>query len=396
MAFQCSPYLPEKTTFKSGKQCVHIFSVLNLSRSLEMGFKILSCLYICIALVSVHVISFHQLPRRSGECNFVGLIETNEPSTSSMNKSFSSVAKTSLDKMVQAFVISSRQSHFETFLHRNQASLSNNISLTWFPASNGRDQTVLDEFAHLTSFPPLNASLHYDRDNTISPHHTGCFMSHWNVLRLANAGWKALQSTPSALLIFEYDAICAASVLDTVTQTLPSLPADWDMMFVGGKPFSYYYPDLLSPDKKDRRSIRNFTDEEFERISCEGGFGGTATGPFSPNGDRNLSLNQSYWQIKYITNTHAYIVNPKRIDHVLEVLEHPPQGQVPIDIMFAEAARRDALKIYMTTMEQCVQKPKENDSKDGLPRIWKGYYCVRGLQNYRWNDIFFPECPSKA
>lgn len=59
---------------------------------------------------------------------------------------------------IQSFLISSHQSQYQTFLRRNSDALSSKISVTWFPASNGRDQIILDEFAQLTGFPPVNSS----------------------------------------------------------------------------------------------------------------------------------------------------------------------------------------------------------------------------------------------
>ncbi len=327
--------------------------------------------------------------------NAIGMeMELEMPNASLVTPYSVKVDPTPLNPTIQAFLISSRQSQFDLFLRRNRAILSNNFSVSWFPASNGRDQIVLDQFANVTGFPPINASLEYHRDSYSSPHHTGCFMSHWNVIRLARAGWETLHTKPSGLMIFEYDALCATSVIDTVISTLPSLPADWDMLFVGGKPFSYYNLDPSNQELRDRKNLDNFTDEEFERMVCQGGFGPTNTGPFAPDGGRNLSLDQPYWQTKYITNLQSYILNPDRIDRILHLLEHPQRDQVPIDIAFAEAATSNVLKILMTTMDYCVQENVENDIERDQPSIWEGYYNVHGLQNYRWNKMFFPECPS--
>ena len=313
------------------------------------------------------------------------------------SKQESTTAAPSLERgTYQGFVISSRQSRFKTFLHRNRDSLpaSQNLSLTWFPASNGRDQTVLDEFAYLTGFPPVKADS--QSDGYDSPHHTGCFMSHWNIYRIVKAGWQTLQSLPKALFVLEDDCICAKGVMEEITKTLPLLPPDWDILFVGAKPFSYYYPDPLRRELKKRNLLSNFSHAEFEQLLCEGQFGRTPTGPFAPDGGRNLSLDLPYWRIKYITNTQSYLVNPARLDRILHLLEHPPRRhQEPIDIMLAEAGRSGGLNLFMTTMEYCFQIPMDHDRQVDRPRIWEGFYHVEGMNDYRWGTMLHSKCPSK-
>ncbi len=299
----------------------------------------------------------------------------------------------------QVFVISLRRDNVEHFLTRNRASFpATNISVTWFPSSNGFDQAVLDEYASLTGFPPLNASAHH-LGGYSTPHHTGCFMSHWNLLRLAKAGWEALLSTPRALVVLEEDATCANSILPAVHKLLPLLPVDWDMLYVGGKPFSYYTLDPLRTDLKQKKNIqKDFTRQEFRTIACQGGFGRTATGPFAPDGGRGLSITQPYWQTHYITNTHAYIVNPQRIHRLLHVLEHSLRDyQVPVDIAFAEAAQNGILKIFMSTMEFCVQQAigQQNKRQRTQPSAWQGLYYHRDLAGRRVDEMLFSECPTK-
>ena len=304
---------------------------------------------------------------------------------------------------IQGFVISSHQSRFQTFLWRNRASLPLNttntvnntaFSLTWFAAANGRDQVVLNQHATLTGLPLIKA----DSTETgyKSPHHTGCFMSHWQVLRMAKSGWEALQTLPSALLIMEDDAICAPLVVEEITKTLPLLPPDWDIFYVGAKPFSFYFKaPMIQELKKTRGTQANFSQEEWEEWLCQGKFGPVDTGPFAPDGGRNLSLNQPYWRTRYALNTHAYLVNPKRIDRILHMLEHPPRGQEPIDIMFAFAGKDGDLKKYMTTMEYCLQKSMTKDVQIDKPRLWEGYYTVYGLPDSRWSTMYHEKCPSK-
>jgi GR25 family glycosyltransferase involved in LPS biosynthesis len=344
---------------------------------------------------------------------------------------------------IQGFVISSNKRRADQFLRRNKESLTTTaninaspLSIKWFPAMNGNDQKVLDEYAQLTGFAALNATRFVVSEGEknkknrqgggyATPHHTGCFMSHFHLLRLAVAGWNALpeQPRPEALLILEDDATCAtsssSSTMDEIQRILPTLPVDWDLLYIGGKPFSYHTLDPLSPDllmqKKNGRLLniqKDWTRENFRQWACRGALGRSATGPFAPDGSRNLSittsvgtqqLQQLYWQTRYITNTHAYLVNPRRILRVLDVLENPSRDyQVPIDIALAEAGQRGQLKLLMSTMEFCVQ---DNIDSDGTtkkkkqtrrkPTPWQGLYYHKDLGGHRVDEIFFSECPGK-
>jgi GR25 family glycosyltransferase involved in LPS biosynthesis len=196
----------------------------------------------------------------------------------------------------------------------------------------------------------------------------------------------------------EDDAHCATNTRKEVRRILPLLPSDWDLFFIGGKPISYHTKDPLASSIITKRDIQQeFTRLEFREWACKGGFGRSATGPFAADGSRNLSLDQDYWQTKYITNTHAYIVNPDRIERVLRVLEHPTRDyQVPVDIAFAEAAQSGDLKVFMSTMDHCVQSQLDRTlTSRKRPTIWQGLYFHTDLKGRRVDDVFFSECPDK-
>jgi GR25 family glycosyltransferase involved in LPS biosynthesis len=304
----------------------------------------------------------------------------------------------------QAFVISISKKQADAFHRRNKKSLSlyKNQTFVWFPAANGYDQGVLNDFADLTGFPALNASK-FNRGGAKllgynTPHHVGCFLSHWHLLRLTLSSWNTLTSRPKALWIMEDDAHCATNTRKEVRRILPLLPSDWDLFFIGGKPISYHTKDPLASSIITKRDIQQeFTRLEFREWACKGGFGRSATGPFAADGSRNLSLDQDYWQTKYITNTHAYIVNPDRIERVLRVLEHPTRDyQVPVDIAFAEAAQSGDLKVFMSTMDHCVQSQLDRTlTSRKRPTIWQGLYFHTDLKGRRVDDVFFSECPDK-
>lgn len=67
--------------------------------------------------------------------------------------------------------------------------------------------------------------------------------------------------------------------------------------------------------------------ETLRRDICRGAFG-KGTAPLAPDGSRELSEDQPYCQIKCLLNTHAYVVNPKRIHRVMDVLK--PEKTVPM------------------------------------------------------------------
>jgi hypothetical protein len=367
------------------------------------AFLVLVCIIVILSGLIIILLHDH--------CNWQDVLNVSimmDSPTITVSSNIETTAK-SARRTIQGFVISSRQIRFQRFLVRNRASLpfnqtkNNNdtndseLSLTWFLAANGRDQGVLDAYAALTGLPPIKAD---SKDTGYkSPHHAGCFMSHWNILRMAKAGWDSVQSMPKALLMLEDDAVCAPLVIEEINKILPLLPPDWVILYVGGKPFTYYFEPPMTQEFKNRGRLSNFSREEFEELVCQGRFGTTATGPFAPDGGRNLSLDQPYWQTKYLTNTHSYVVNPERIDRILHLLEHPPRGQEPIDIMFADAAKLGFLKNFMTTMEFCFQKSMKEDPQLEQPRIWEGYYNVHGMVletvDWRWGPMYHEKCPSK-
>jgi len=45
----------------------------------------------------------------------------------------------------------------------------------------------------------------------------------------------------------EDDAHCATGTRKQILRVLPKLPSDWDLFFIGGKPFSYHTEDPSTP-----------------------------------------------------------------------------------------------------------------------------------------------------
>jgi GR25 family glycosyltransferase involved in LPS biosynthesis len=298
----------------------------------------------------------------------------------------------------QIFVISLRKERADAFGKRNARSGLGRAA--WFPATNGYDQQVLNEWSAITKLPVLKASK-FDRKDPKSkhgyanPHHVGCFMSHWQLLRLALVGWKAVQKRPDWLFVFEDDASCVHDTMQRTIDILFSLPQDWDLFYIGGKPFTYHEEDPLPSKFQNLTTFDGMTTATFRQLSCEGVFGQSSTGPFAPDGSRKLSLKQPYWETRYITNTQAYVVNPKHIDRILGVLGKDRHDQVPIDIALADNIRSGELKAYMPTQEFCVQgKLPGEKRKEANP--WKGFYYHGQMNSNFWDAMYLPECPNKA
>jgi len=175
----------------------------------------------------------------------------------------------------QAYVVSMTMHNSYIFQQRNTKIFSRdkNNSVVWFPAFNGLQQSVLDDYATLTGFRALNASNFGPNSREIkfyeTPHHVGCFMSHWHLLRLALSNWATSNTRPKALWIMEDDAVCATNTSEDIQRILPTLPDDWDLFFFGGKPFSYHTIDPVAPIISSKKTIgKEFDDDpEFRELA---------------------------------------------------------------------------------------------------------------------------------
>ncbi|EJK56356.1 hypothetical protein THAOC_23775 [Thalassiosira oceanica] len=199
----------------------------------------------------------------------------------------SGVADTSQDSpetiSIKSFVVGTHESQFKDFV---QANLSSEGEFNWVHGENGWDQRVADEWVGLTGGPALNVT-------TYKPFEKDQFGPH-----------------------------------AAVHKTLTALPDDWDILFFGSRPISYF--DDFNGTKPGAS-----TPSSLRQDICNGMFG-KARGPLAPDGSRNISNHDPYWRASYLVHTHAYAVNPRRIEHVLKVLEGK-QGHEPIDARFAKA-----------------------------------------------------------
>jgi GR25 family glycosyltransferase involved in LPS biosynthesis len=326
------------------------------------------------------------------------------PQTETNNTNDQNQTQNTTFKM-QTFVISMQSSKAKKCIQQNK--FTGIPSFTFFQASNGFDQEVLDDWYFLTKTKLLNASAYakgYKQGNE-NPHVVGCFLSHWNVLKLAISSYQALDTRPDAIMILEDDAACVDNLFDSLQEKIPMLPNDWDMYFVGGKPYSYM-------DKKFNYTTKIVWNESypalFQDLACQGFFGKSSTGPFAPDGSRLLDLKDAYWKTGFMTNTHAYLVNPQRLEHVLEFLDalHKRQPYIlPLDIRYANGFKNGYLNAYMTTEEYCYQKPRQISSNDQqrtplLPSPWVGYYHHENWLSYQnhgfeWAPMYIENCTGR-
>mmetsp|Transcript_17397 Transcript_17397/g.43407 ORF Transcript_17397/g.43407 Transcript_17397/m.43407 type:complete len:446 (-) Transcript_17397:121-1458(-) len=342
--------------------------------------------------------------------------------------------RTRKQPVTEVHVISLDKPGFEVFEQRNfdmfpganeddddntkQGSNNNNDnnSLEWFRGYDGKNQNVLDNFAKMTRLDTVNATLGQEKDDYASPHSIGCYLSHWRLLYEIQEKWEAkkksqqkLNSTssgkPDMLFIFEDDAHCVSNLVDRVWNVVQQLPKDWDILYIGGKPFSYY---TMNETLKEM-ATRDFEEEgkrpnngELLERTCRGDFGVSPTGPFAPGTTKedsweavtgaNLAEDPPYWHTKWVLNTHSYVINPKHISRVLRVLAEPMQNYQPVDVKLAYEYHREfmyayryenglkapdaPLKAYLTPRVYCDQEVHRMISDRSQPVGWEGFHWV--------------------
>jgi GR25 family glycosyltransferase involved in LPS biosynthesis len=233
---------------------------------------------------------------------------------------------------------------------------------------------------------------------------------------------------PDAIFIFEDDAVCVDDTKQYIlNELIPTLPTTWDIIYIGGKPFSYLDNNRSNYDGETENEDNSFvgsifkTKEErdhflqekelcdyssggdrrfgdrsggalcpiFRQYACEGKFGTSSTGPFgattatataksnttsdsdSASSRNTFHPNQPYWKTNYILDTHAYVINPKHIQKVVQILNdmvrisNPIDNFRPIDITLADNMNSDSMnsiQAYLPSKgEYCKQVPHDYD-----------------------------------
>jgi GR25 family glycosyltransferase involved in LPS biosynthesis len=322
--------------------------------------------------------------------------------------------------------------------NNNEKSLGGSTSLEWFKGYNGMNQTVLDEWSKITGLWTVNATDFEGVDGQkrkeayASPHAVGCYLSHWRLLEKAQKSWKKQSGQPAAatttqqtqtqrrnrpdmMFVFEDDAHCVSNLIERTWSVVQRLPKDWDILYIGGKPMSFYTngKTLAELSTQTASETENNTprpsDQKLLEGMCKGDFGKSYTGPYPAGTSKEDSIetilmggatttlanddtaDPPYWQVKYVLNTHAYVINPKRIRRVLRVLSEPKYDYKPVDVMLAYDLFREfmnpvgyenigssssPLTAYLTPNLYCDQEANRRIINRNQPPHWEGYHWL--------------------
>lgn len=387
------------------------------------------------------------------------LIKSSVPSVESIQRQQLEDFRKRRSPVSEVYVISMHETKYNVFTQRNYEIApgdedDNNAqdgnqklaasSVEWFEGYNGMEQKVLDDFARVTGLYKLNATDYVNdikKDHYASPHAVGCYLSHWRLLEKAQKKWKERKAKtttrsreqlragqqppppqprrPDMLFVFEDDANCVSNLIDRTWKTIRQLPKDWDILYIGGKPVSYYtmgkHLNELSTAVATENDLSKPrpSDEQMLEDMCHGKYGTSTTGPFAPGTNASDSIAKAtgateevdppYWHAKYVLNTNAYVVNPKRIKRVLQVLSSPYWEYRPIDVRYAQDYWRDfmdpykyeesmekginaPLKAYLTPMMFCDQGAKRMINNRDKPVKWEGFHNLPYRVSTGWPD----------
>jgi hypothetical protein len=303
--------------------------------------------------------------------------------SNSYDKNASSASTTSSSQypgseIVETFVISLDSFKFDQFVIRNNHSRLDPI--TWIPGVDGFQQVTLNQWGKLIGKPPLNVT-HFVKGNQehkdlyASPHAVGCYMAHWHLIRMLHQRPSILH--PELYLILEDDAACIPRLIPRLLHIARRLPSDWDLFYIAGKPITYFQ----DPHNQYNAS---WSKDRLETEICQGrfGMGESPRNPYDDSRtfsrrDNNNNNDLPFWKTYYMTNTHAYVVNPRRIHHVMQVLR--PNRYIPIDVLLANAMKNKQLQVYMSTEQWCESTDRMRSEwgifDDSLtqPVTWRGF-----------------------
>ncbi len=164
------------------------------------------------------------------------------------------------------------------------------------------------------------------------------------------------------------------NVINKTIEAVRHLPPDWDIFYIGGKVFTDFAPNVSA-----EHYYKDSNTDTLERDICRGLFG-KGVSPLAPDGSRRLSEDQPYWRTLGTSNTHAYVLNPRRIDKILDALH--PRKDIPIDIAMGDAMYRGDLYGYMPTQDWCGHAGTADlKGKRTGPKPWEGYLVFPAPKN---------------
>lgn len=154
----------------------------------------------------------------------------------------------------------------------------------------------------------------------------------------------------TAVVIFEDDAHCQANTTAKISSILQAVPSDWDMIFIGGKPIGM--------------------------VGKEDG------SPLSPSDTIDIRVEDPWWRVKHITNTHSYIIKRSSLRKIIELLMKKLKNgfKAGIDILY-DWLFDDKLVVYMPPRPFCEQK--------GDPRQFRWFGFNASQIPWKWQK--FPD-----
>lgn len=299
--------------------------------------------------------------------------------------------------LVESYTIGFHLGSYQKFLQRNEHVANLSPPPAWVHATDGFNQRTLNIWKDLTSNeneelkdePVIQLADYLTEEkqkDPLGPHAVGCFLSHWNLWRILNHR-HAFTHPSFAYLIFEDDASCSPDSHDKLIQVIQDLRRDrkdWDLIYLGGKPFTHFRSEL-NPDTNNNDTNAIPSEEELRERSCIGTYG-EGDSPMAPDGTRNhLHKIQTYYQINYITNTHAYAINPTSLPKLLQELDpkrrkrHGWDNDIAVDLRIAYAVLKGQLTAFMPPKMYCdgPNDPSYNHTQNGIktsPSKWTGFY----------------------
>jgi hypothetical protein len=126
------------------------------------------------------------------------------------------------------------------------------------------------------------------------------------------------------IFVFQDDVACVPHLKEKILNVVQHLPEDWDMLYIGGKPFTYF------KHSTDGRAYESDL-PRFRSLACRGGGG--------------LVSDQLHWRLTEVETRLS--TNPIGKPRTISIIEPSLDEQKPIDVVLDDALGRDELNAYM-------------------------------------------------
>ncbi|OEU08085.1 hypothetical protein FRACYDRAFT_250306 [Fragilariopsis cylindrus CCMP1102] len=287
----------------------------------------------------------------------------------------------------------------------NAVDNDNENDVIWFQSVNGYDPIVLKEWNEITTrrtdtnksnfpiitpemgrngfvYPYIKTEPYYEQglenstNSYLSPHVIGCYESHRQLLTFISKTWNWNNEDDD-------DSVCVDDTKQYIlNELIPTLPTTWDIIYIGGKPFSYLDNNKKNNDDETENEDNSYvgsifkTKEERDHFLRKKELCDYSSGGDRRFGDRGGGVlcpifRQYACEGKFGTNTHAYVINPKHIQKVIQILNdmvrisNPIDNFRPIDITLADNMNSNSvnsIQAYLPSKgEYCKQVPHDYD-----------------------------------